>query len=86
MRFIKEPFQNFFGILQVETEFSTVFWFGHMNPELCRVFILGEGGIQLVVTWWFGILRRPLGNNPFHNRIPKIQIIKANHQLTISWG
>ena len=62
------------------------FWFGQMNSEICRVFIVGRGGITLVVNWWFGILGRPLGNNPFHNRIPKIQIAKPNHQLSSIWG
>ncbi len=41
--------------------------------------------VQLVVNWWFGILRVHLSNNLCHNEIAGIQTTNPNHQFTISW-
>ena len=35
---------------------------------------------------WFGILRVPLSNNPFHTGILGIQTTNPNQQLTMSWN
>ena len=35
--------------------------------------------------WWFGILKAPLSNDPFHKGMPRIQTTNPNHQLTVSW-
>ena len=44
-----------------------------------------NGYIIVGLGWWFGILRVPLSNNPFHRGIPGIQTTNPNQQLNIGW-
>ena len=58
------------------------FPFGGKRP-IFRGELLVSGKVMISgdVGWWFGILRVPLRNNPFHHMT---QTTNPNHQLTIS--
>ena len=47
----------------------------------CRFFLNTISQLLIVgLSWWFGILRVPLSNNPFHKGISGIQTTKTNQQ------